>query len=75
MARCLRCKAGNEWIEGDARRAPKDGAAIVLTPKQAKFLRSLLQTHADVCTMETAELCSAVLKKLKLHTPQHGSIK
>lgn len=24
MARCLRCKAGNEWIEGDVKATPPD---------------------------------------------------
>lgn len=62
MARCLRCKAGNEWIEGEVRR--KDGAAPALTSHEAGFLRALLQTHVAVCTPETADLCRAILRKL-----------
>ena len=38
--------------------------ALRLTEKQAAFLKRLLQTHADVCTLETAGLCSAIIKKL-----------
>ena len=39
MARCLRCMAGNEWIEGDARRAPKDGISIVYALDSDEFAR------------------------------------
>lgn len=28
MAKCLRCGAGNEWIEGDARKAPVDDDTV-----------------------------------------------
>jgi hypothetical protein len=60
MARCLRCKAGNEWIEGDARRAPKDGTAIVLTPKQAKFLRSQCCRRMPTCARWKRPSCAAL---------------
>jgi hypothetical protein len=64
VARCLRCKAGNEWIEGDVRRSGKDGVALTLTSHETGFLRALLQTHEAVCTPETADLCGAILKKI-----------
>ena len=44
---------------------PRKTVPLKLTEKQAAFLRRLLQTHADVCTLETADLCSAILKKLR----------
>lgn len=65
MARCLRCRAGNEWIEGDIRRAPKDGVTLTLTDNQAVFLRSLLITHAHVAELGTGTRCKAILKKMR----------
>lgn len=64
MARCLRCKAGNEWIEGDVRRASRDGVTLTLTANQATFLRMLLTTHSHVVELGTGVRCKAILKKL-----------
>lgn len=38
---------------------------VKLTPKQANFLWRLLQTHADVCDLEAARMCSAIAKKFR----------
>ena len=32
MAKCLRCGAGNEWIEGSPRKAPIDDSDTVEVP-------------------------------------------
>ena len=46
MARWLRCKAGNEWIEGSVKPLPSN--SITLTPGQAVFLLAVMQDYIDV---------------------------
>lgn len=65
MARCLRCRAGNEWIEGNVPPKIRDGYAwLPLTRSQAKTLRRLLDTHVMVTDAGTARICNAIRKKL-----------
>lgn len=45
MAKCLRCKAGSEWIEGVVKARIED---ITLTPHQVEFLRLTMQDFLDV---------------------------
>lgn len=47
MARCLRCKAGNEWIEGPVRARIED---MTLTAGQVEFLILVMQDYLDVTT-------------------------
>ena len=66
MARCLRCKAGNEWIEGNVPPKIRDGAVwLPLTKAQADTLRILLDTHVKVTEVATARICRAIAKKLR----------
>lgn len=44
-ARCLRCKAGSEWIEGDVKVRVND---VTFTPHQVEFLRLTMQDFLDV---------------------------
>lgn len=46
MAKCVRCGAGNEWIEGDRRKAPK----VDDSPNDAALdlLRAMPKAIADV---------------------------
>ncbi len=38
---------------------------LKLSMRQVSFLRRLLQTHADVCEIDTANICSAIIKKIR----------
>lgn len=39
MARCLRCKAGNEWIEGDVK--PEPAGMVCIPLDLAQFVRKV----------------------------------
>lgn len=45
MARCLRCKAGNEWIEGPVAMRVED---TTFTPHQVEFLALVMRDYLDV---------------------------
>lgn len=46
MARCLRCKAGSEWIEGDVKAAPPPGAVISAAGRLLGSKKALAGTDA-----------------------------
>ena len=45
MARCLRCRAGNEWIEGTVKARIEN---VKLTDHQIQFLERCMQDYLDV---------------------------
>ena len=68
MARCLRCKAGPEWIEGAVAARVGD---VKFTPHQVEFLTLVMQDYIDV-TQDTSIRRDArnIKAKLdKLRTP------
>lgn len=69
MAKCLRCGAGNEWIEGDKRKAPLSfnthvSGALPLAEKLLSSIESA-NPNEDYIINDLYKQCKKLVKELK----------